>query len=75
MRLGDFEPYAVEAGARVRFALHADPSRGAIALPHPEVYTALAAGDRVSIDDGRLTGTVEHAQANTLEIRLSCGGI
>jgi len=74
MRLGDFEPCTVEAGARLRFAPERDDLRGLIPLPHPEAYSALSPGDRVSIDDGRLSGLVEHVEAGALVIRLLNGG-
>ena len=72
MRLGDFQPTAVASGQLLVF--EPTGSTGAVALPHPEAYAELKAGDSISIDDGRLTGTVERAQAGRLEVRLNRGG-
>jgi len=74
MRLGDFVPRAVTAGDSVRFAHAALESGDFIPLPHEEVYAALTPGDSISIDDGRLVGTVESVSGDTLQVRFAIGG-
>lgn len=71
MRLGDFEKCDIAAGECVRFTLDGEDS---IPLPHPEVYSVLSRGDRISIDDGRISGVVEQVSAGSLEIRFLSGG-
>jgi pyruvate kinase len=51
MRLGAFRKRTVESGNRVTFAIGSGP---AIPLPHPEIYSAAAAGDTLGCDDDRL---------------------
>ena len=72
MRLGDFQAVSVVPGQLLRFEPTA--ATDAILLPHPEAYAVLRPGDAVSIDDGRLTGTVESVRAERIEVRLTRGG-
>ena len=72
MRLGDFSPATVIAGQLLCFEPTA--ATDTILLPHPEAYTALQPGDAVSIDDGRLTGTVQSVRAERIEVRVERGG-
>ncbi len=74
MRLGEFAPRDVQPGARIFFTPNADASLDSIPLPHSEVYVALTPGDGVSIDDGRLSGTVERVEPSLLEVRMLNGG-
>jgi pyruvate kinase len=62
LRIGTFAAGAVELAAGQRFRLDADPApgdAGRVALPHPEVYAALAPGVEILLDDGRVRLRVE----------------
>ena len=57
LRVGTFEAGAVRVEQGARFTLDADPRPGdanRVYLPHPEILSALKAGDAVLIDDGRV---------------------
>jgi pyruvate kinase len=52
MRLGEFAEQPVRQGAPVHFSLTG--AGGAIPLPHPEIFTSVAAGETLGCDDDRL---------------------
>jgi pyruvate kinase len=64
MRLGGLDDRAVEADDRIVFSLSG--SGGTIPLPHPELFAAVAVGDTLSSDDGRLRFRVEGVCADSL---------
>lgn len=56
-RLGKFAQGKVAIGPGHRIALDSDPAPGdatRVCLPHPEILAALAPGDRILVDDGRV---------------------
>ncbi len=75
MRLGDFEPRRVSAGQCVSFVLAEAVSSEQIPLPHPEPYTVLKPRDVISVDDGRLSATVEAVQDNRIDVRMQSEGL
>src|SRR4051812_49627541 len=73
-RLAD-GPIALEEGERVRFDLNPEPgTRDRIPLPHPEVFTALAPGVHLLIDDGKVRLEVEEATPSSAVARVVIGG-
>ena len=65
----------LEEGAS--FALDLDPSPGGpgrVALPHPEVFTALKPGTDLLVDDGKVRLEVETCGANFAHVRVRIGG-
>ena len=75
MRLGDFEPRNVAAGQRLSFVLAELTSNEQIPLPHPEPYAALKPGDAISIDDGRLSGSVQLVQGERIDVSVDSQGL
>ena len=48
------------AGEAIRFVLKgAEGDKSAIPLPHPEIFAAVAPGDHLLIDDGRVRVRVQ----------------
>jgi pyruvate kinase len=77
IRLGTFAngPVTLEAGRPFRLELGDRPGDATrAALPHPEVFRALAPGQSVLLDDGRLRLRVEHAGADFAETVVTIGG-
>lgn len=83
MRLGDFEPCAVEPGAEVRFVLgkkspEAKPAElrrlADIPVPHPELFLAIRAGEDLSVADGRVRLQVRTASPNAMTARAILAG-
>lgn len=64
MRLGWIAPREIAAGEHLCLSL--DGQRGDL-LPHPELYRQTAAGDILSVDDGRLRLRVVEAESSWLE--------
>lgn len=52
MRLGEFGERPVRPGVPVRFSLTG--TGGTVPLPHPEIFTSVAAGETLTCDDDRL---------------------
>ncbi len=72
MRLGRFAEAAMHAGESVRFSLAG--LHGTIPLPHPEIFTAIAAGETLGCDDDRLQFRVIAVNADSLDaLALSDG--
>jgi pyruvate kinase len=65
-------PRELATGERVRFAL--EPADGAVPLPHPEVFAALAPGVVLLVDDGKLRLVVEEAGDGIATARVETGG-
>lgn len=84
MRVGALDaPLTLEVDQRVRFVreLEDEGTRetstlGAIPVPHPQLYGALSAGERLWLDDARLEVEVERvdAEAGTIDARVLRGG-
>ena len=75
MRLGTFAPRTVEAGEMVEFVLDDVRSDGAVPLPHPEPFAVLRLGDRVAVDDGKLSATVAGIEPGRLLLELCNSGV
>lgn len=77
LRIGTFAEGAATLAPGERFVLDDDPAPGdarRVHLPHPELRSAVAPGDRLLIDDGRLALAVETASAGRIEARVVSGG-
>jgi pyruvate kinase len=74
MRLGDFEPRVVSVGQCVSFVLAEATSTEQVPLPHSEPYAVLMPDDVISLDDGRLSATVQSVHSNRIEVRMQSEG-
>ena len=75
MRLGNFEPRAV-ARADVLTLVPADTTHTIeLPLPHPEAFQALRVGDLISIDDGRLRGSIVSVAPQRLQCKFMNDGL
>jgi pyruvate kinase len=74
IRVGRLPDDGIElvAGSRVRFALNGGEQ--AIELPHPEIFAAVAPGQRLLFDDGRLSVTVEQVRESDIDAIVETGG-
>lgn len=72
MRLGDLAAREVVRGERLRFAL--SDEGGAVPVPHPELFAALAAGEVLSGDDDRLRFEVVAVGESDLDAVVARGG-
>src|SRR5687767_14127878 len=77
LRVGKFDggTAMVEAGASFRF--DRDPAPGdatRVELPHPELFEAVGAGDRLLIDDGKVRLRVASASPERIETIVEVGG-
>ncbi|MCJ2035897.1 pyruvate kinase [Methylobacterium sp. J-068] len=65
----------VAPGERLRFVLEgAEGNRDAIPLPHPEIFAAIAPGQDLLIDDGRVRVRVTGLTADSLTAEVVIGG-
>jgi len=74
IRVGRLPDEGIElaVGSRVRFSLTG--GERAIELPHPEIFAAVAPGQRLLFDDGRLSVTVEKVQKSDIDAIVETGG-
>ena len=76
IRIGGFAaPVEVKAGDA--FTLDSDTAPGTAArahLPHPEIFAAVKAGQRLLIDDGKVVLRVAATRANAIETEVVVGG-
>ncbi|HUN52311.1 MAG TPA: pyruvate kinase [Candidatus Sulfotelmatobacter sp.] len=78
LRVGTFAggPVTLAAGKDFRLDLGTEPGSTARApLPHPEIFAALGAGDRLLLDDGRIRLRVRQVGADFAETEVETGGI
>ncbi len=78
MRLGVFRECPVAEGDRVIFAPRASAKPGpelCLPLPHPELFTAVRAGDTLTADDDRLRFRIERSDGERVEARVVVGGV
>jgi pyruvate kinase len=78
IRLGDIVggERAVRYGEAVRLEASAEPGDGEILrLPHPEVIEAARPGDRILIDDGKLSFTVTGRTGAFLDAKVNVPGV
>lgn len=67
---------AVATGDAIRFVLAgADGDRMAIPLPHPEIFAAIAPGQDLLIDDGRVRVSVTGIGSGHIDARVVNGGV
>jgi pyruvate kinase len=67
---------ALESGETVRFVLGtAEGGKDAIPLPHPEVFEAIAPGQEILIDDGRVRVSIAGVGRDDFEARVTVGGV
>jgi pyruvate kinase len=65
-----------EAGEAIRFVLAgAEGDRMSIPLPHPEIFAAVAPGDHLLIDDGRVRVRVTGLGSDTIDAEVVVGGV
>ncbi|MGQ3675209.1 pyruvate kinase [Xanthobacter sp. TB0139] len=68
-------PLTVEKGEKLRFVLGDAPGgRFSIPLPHPEIFAAIAPGQDLLIDDGRVRVRVTSAETDTIDAEVRVGG-
>jgi len=78
IRVGTFAEGHVELNAGAVFRLDLDPTPGdstRVSLPHPEILNALAPGNDLLLDDGRLRLRVESVKNGQAEATVITGGI
>jgi len=77
LRIGSFANEAVMIETGATFVLDDDPAPGNAArihLPHPEILAALAPGDTMLLDDGKVRLTTIEANASRAVTRVEVGG-
>ena len=77
LRVGAFEGGSVELEPGRRFMLDRSDRPGSAArasVPHPEIFSAVRAGDDILLDDGRLRLKVLSGSAAALETEVVDGG-
>jgi pyruvate kinase len=77
LRVGSFVDEAVMLDTGATFVLDADPAPGdatRCSLPHPEILAALAPGDTMLLDDGKVRLTTTEASASRAVTRVEVGG-
>ena len=77
LRVGEFAGGRATLKEGSAFALDLDPAPGGperVALPHPEVFTALKPGTTLLVDDGKIRLEVETCGANFAGARVKIGG-
>ena len=77
LRVGEFSGGRATLKEGSAFALDLDPAPGGperVALPHPEVFTALKPGTTLLVDDGKIRLEVETCGANFAGARVKIGG-
>ena len=66
----------VEAGETVRFVLSgSDGDKNSIPLPHPEIFAAVAPGQELLIDDGRVRVTITGLGSDHIDALVVNGGV
>jgi pyruvate kinase len=77
LRVGDFEGGSAALASGTCFCFDRDSSLGnaeRVELPHPELFEAVSAGDRLLIDDGKVRLRVASANAVRIETIVEVGG-
>jgi pyruvate kinase len=78
LRIGTFKDGPVELKIGQTFALSLDPCEGdatQVALPHPEIFAAINAGEDLLINDGRIRLTVTENTGRRLVTTVQAGGL
>jgi len=77
LRLGTFTGGSAMVSNGENFVLDSDPAPGDSTrayLPHPEIFTAVAPGRTLLIDDGKVRLTVTQAEPQRITTRVEVGG-
>ena len=77
LRLGTFTGGSAMVSNGANFVLDSDPAPGDSTrayLPHPEIFTAVAPGRTLLIDDGKVRLTVTQAERQRIATRVEVGG-
>jgi pyruvate kinase len=77
LRLGTFTDGSVMVANGASFTLDSDPAPGDAKrayLPHPEIFSAIAPGHTLLIDDGKVRLTVTAAEGKRITTRVEVGG-
>ena len=77
LRVGEFAGGAAMLTAGEAFALDRSGTPGGqerVSLPHPELFGAVAAGDQLLINDGKIRLRVEQAGSERIDTRVEVGG-
>ena len=77
LRLGTFTGGSAMVSNGANFVLDSDPAPGDSTrayLPHPEIFTAVAPGRTLLIDDGKVRLTVTQAEPQRIVTRVEVGG-
>jgi len=77
LRLGTFTGGSAMVSNGANFVLDSDPAPGDSTrayLPHPEIFTAVAPGRTLLIDDGKVRLTVRQAEPQRITTRVEVGG-
>ncbi len=76
IRLGKLEggKRDLVTGERVRFVLEPDGDARSVPLPHPEIFAAVAPGQDLLIDDGRVRVRVTGIEAAAIEAEIVTAG-
>ena len=77
LRLGTFTGGSAMVSNGENFVLDSDPAPGDSTrayLPHPEIFTAVAPGRTLLIDDGKVRLTVRQAEPQRITTRVEVGG-
>jgi pyruvate kinase len=78
IRLGELAGGATElqAGARANLILASKSvDNGVVPVPHPEIFAALKPGDKLLIDDGRISLRIDSAGRESASATVLIGGI
>ena len=77
IRIGEFAsgPVELSEGAAFRFDIDPAPGdAGRVCLPHPEVYRAVAPGQQMLVDDGRLRLEIADCSDSHIAATVRAGG-
>lgn len=77
LRIGRFAGGRIELVPGQRFRLDADPAPGdasRVHIPHPEIRSAVAAGARLLLDDGKVRLRVMAATPDAIDTEVEIGG-
>lgn len=77
IRLGELAGAEVELrdGSHLKLVLGRSSDSAAIPIPHPEIFASLKAGDRLLIDDGRISVRIDSVTPDVALATVLTGGI
>jgi pyruvate kinase len=77
IRIGTFAEKSVRIAAGDHFVFDTDPAPGnaqRVCLPHPEIFAAAKAGDKLLLNDGRLRVEITDSGASKIVAKVIYGG-